>query len=77
MHAGTRIIRVHRKRDDEAASEAWEFEVVYCFEEHGSMNYGSAAQPSASSLKTIVSTSFYDKIMCLWRVDVGVESRLT
>ena len=70
MHAGVRVLRLHRKWDD-ADSETWEFEVLARFEEHGSMNYGSAAQPSTRSLRTIVSTSFYDKKMCLWRVDVG------
>lgn len=42
------------------------------FEEHESMNYGSDVQPgSRGREKTIVSTSFYDKRMCLWRYDIS------
>lgn len=68
MHAGARIVRLLRHGE---ADSTWSFEVLARFEEHSSMNYGSAAQPSTGSLKTIVSTSFYDKLMCLWQVDVG------
>ena len=33
------------------------------------MNYGSDVQPSSGAVKTIVSTSFYDKLLCLWKFD--------
>jgi diphthamide biosynthesis protein 7 len=65
MHAGARIVRI---RVDEGQ---WGVEVLAKFEEHRSMNYGSDAQPQGSEdggLRTIVSTSFYDKLLCLWRV---------
>ncbi len=66
MHAGTRIVKMTRENDDD-----WCFHVLAKFEEHQSMNYGSDVQPgSYSSKKTIVSTSFYDKRMCLWTVDL-------
>jgi len=59
----------------------WEIDVLAKFEEHASMNYGSDVQPSFSSTesddadgtgmrtrtRTVVSTSFYDRLMCLWR----------
>ena len=49
----------------------WTFDVVVRFEEHRSMNYGSDVQPSNGTAKTIVSTSFYDKLLCWWHFDVG------
>lgn len=53
-------------------SGEWEFDVMAKFEEHESMNYGSDVQPgSRGREKTIVSTSFYDKRMCLWRYDIS------
>lgn len=63
MHAGSRIVRLFRRE------EMWEFEVLAKFEEHKSMNYGSDSQPgvNARGQRTIVSTSFYDRLLCLWR----------
>ncbi|KAI5244930.1 WD40 repeat-like protein [Aureobasidium subglaciale] len=64
MHAGARIVQVQRMGEEE-----WEIEVLARFEEHNSMNYGSDVQPGSESggEQTIVSTSFYDKLLCLWR----------
>ncbi|KAI9783599.1 MAG: hypothetical protein M1835_003781 [Candelina submexicana] len=70
MHAGARILKVSHSRRG-----AWGIEVVAKFEEHGSMNYGSDAQPPRREFLrdhahvTCVSTSFYDKLLCLWRYD--------
>ncbi|KAK3627765.1 hypothetical protein LTR56_018998 [Elasticomyces elasticus] len=64
MHAGTRVVKLSRGRDD-----VWQFEVLAQFEEHKSMNYGSDFQPSESTLKSIVSTSFYDRLLCLWKFE--------
>ncbi|KAK3698775.1 hypothetical protein LTR37_016779 [Vermiconidia calcicola] len=66
MHAGARVVRLHRDEDG-----SYKFEVVAVFEEHQSMNYGSDARPSSSNKKSIISTSFYDRLLCLWRFDVG------
>lgn len=66
MHAGSRILRLLR---DENGS--WSFHVLARFEEHKSMNYGTDVRPSKDSLKTFVSTSFYDKLMCLWQYDLS------
>ena len=78
MHAGTRILRLR----SDGEHDGWRFEVLAKFEEHGSMNYGSDVQPLGlldegseaedvdSRARTVVSTSFYDKLLCVWRVDV-------
>lgn len=67
MHAGTRIVRLSRAGDD-----AWDFNVLAKFEEHKSMNYGSDVQPvtEGDGKRLVVSTSFYDKLMCFWHVNL-------
>ncbi|KAK3110006.1 hypothetical protein LTR53_016156 [Teratosphaeriaceae sp. CCFEE 6253] len=67
MHAGSRVLRLSRSAD----TEDWSFENLARFEEHKSMNYGSDVQPGLGIVKAIVSTSFYDKLLCLWRFDTG------
>ncbi|THZ18963.1 WD40 repeat-like protein, partial [Aureobasidium pullulans] len=64
MHAGARIVEVKKDEGGE-----WTVEVLAKFEEHKSMNYGSDVQPGSESggEQTIISTSFYDKLLCLWR----------
>jgi diphthamide biosynthesis protein 7 len=64
MHAGARIVKLHR---DE--SREWQFEVLAKFEEHKSMNYGSDSQPTLNEQgqRTFITTSFYDRLLCLWR----------
>ncbi|KAG9825072.1 WD40 repeat-like protein, partial [Aureobasidium melanogenum] len=67
MHAGTRIVAVTRDEGGE-----WSIEVLAKFEEHKSMNYGSDVQPGTAEggQQTIISTSFYDKLLCLWRFEL-------
>lgn len=70
MHAGSRIVKLIR----EEGGDDWKFEVLARFEEHRSMNYGSDVQPGgaeegARRKKRIVSTSFYDKLLCLWEFE--------
>lgn len=71
MHAGSRIVRLGRSDTD---SGEWTFTVLAKFEEHKSMNYGSDVQPvqcgQEGGQRTIVSTSFYDKLMCVWQFGV-------
>lgn len=64
MHAGTRIVRLSR-----SASKDWHIEVLAKFEEHKSMNYGSDCQPNVNEegQRSFISTSFYDRLLCLWR----------
>ena len=66
MHAGTRVVRLSQTDND-----VWDFSVLAKFEEHTSMNYGSDVQPGAGGRRLVVSTSFYDKLMCFWYVDLG------
>lgn len=65
MHAGSRIVQLRQDAEQE-----WSFEVLAKFEEHQSMNYGSDAPPAQGTAQAIVSTSFYDKLLCLWRFDL-------
>ncbi|KAI1826301.1 hypothetical protein F4861DRAFT_497835 [Xylaria intraflava] len=64
MHAGSRILEI-AGRDFESC----QIDVLGRFEEHQSMNYGSDFQPGTEaggrSLRC-VSTSFYDRLLCLW-----------
>lgn len=67
MHAGARIVEVTRSENG-----TWSVEVLAKFEEHKSMNYGSDVQPRSVQersieSRTFVSTSFYDRLVCLWR----------
>lgn len=61
MHAGARVIDICY-----ISSGACEIKTAARFEEHKSMNYGSDFQQQGSLL--CVSTSFYDKLLCLWEV---------
>ena len=61
MHAGARIVELQRDTEGQ-----WQIDVLARFEEHKSMNYGSDVQPGDGKVKKIVSTSFYDKLLCLW-----------
>ncbi|KAI9876086.1 MAG: hypothetical protein M1830_007390 [Pleopsidium flavum] len=77
MHAGVRVLRVARDRDGE-----WSIKVLAKFEEHESMNYASDVRPSLkapdgekNNAVTCVSTSFYDRKLCVWRYGGIGESR--
>lgn len=82
MHAGTRIVQViheekKQKKDNDDEEEEWKFHILAKFEEHESMNYGSDIQPGLKKekkkekeRKRIVSTSFYDRRLCLWTVEI-------
>lgn len=65
MYAGARLIRLSR-----AADGSWACTVLAQFEEHQSMNYGCAVVPSNTVQNTgrvtCISTSFYDRLLCLW-----------
>ncbi|KAF4771902.1 hypothetical protein N7455_008120 [Penicillium solitum] len=73
MHAGTRLVRVTCKQEDGAPN--WGIEVLAKFTEHESMNYASGVwegeQESARSSEVLcVSSSFYDRRLCVWTVDI-------
>ena len=66
MHAGARIVRITLFELD---TEPPDIRVLAKFEEHESMNYGSdfVRTKDESYDYTILSTSFYDKRLCLWK----------
>lgn len=66
MHAGARVVELLKRGAGE-----YEFRVIGRFEEHKSMNYGSECQLSAEGTLSVVSTSFYDKLLCLWKLELG------
>ena len=70
MHAGTRVVQICRSEE-----YLWVINIVARFEEHESMNYASDARREElekdSSSTTYVSTSFYDKKLCVWNLKDG------
>ncbi|KAF2152627.1 WD40 repeat-like protein [Myriangium duriaei CBS 260.36] len=72
MYAGARVVRVHC--EDWESLNGWTIEVLQKFEAHKSMNYGSDVQPVEGETKgkrTAVTSSFYDKLVCVWEVDAS------
>ncbi|KAK3951574.1 hypothetical protein QBC32DRAFT_325141 [Pseudoneurospora amorphoporcata] len=66
MHAGARVVELLKSGAGE-----YEFRVIGRFEEHKSMNYGSDGRLSKEGTISVVSTSFYDKLLCLWKLELG------
>ncbi|KAG7043477.1 WD-40 repeat-containing protein [Colletotrichum scovillei] len=68
MHAGARVVEL----EGPLSGEDWAVTVLAQFEEHKSMNYGSDFVPAPESKRLeCVSTSFYDKLLCLWEVELA------
>lgn len=65
MHAGTRVIDLSSNQNGK-----WSIEIFATFEEHESMNYGTAATSlfGVHSTQAVVSTSFYDRKLCVWQI---------
>lgn len=61
MHTGARVVELFQPTHG-----GHQFRVLSRFEEHKSMNYGSDFQPGWKDNVSIVSTSFYDRLLCLW-----------
>ncbi|KAK0648802.1 hypothetical protein B0T16DRAFT_408852 [Cercophora newfieldiana] len=61
MHGGAGVVELVK-----AAEGDYHFRVVGSFVEHKSMNYGSDVQPGLGGEMQVISTSFYDKLLCLW-----------
>jgi len=64
MHGGTKIIKLSKTTKDK-----FRFTTIGSFTEHKSMNYGSDFQPSRNGALLVVSTSFYDKLLCMWEFE--------
>lgn len=65
MHAGARVLDL-----SVGDSGLWSLKVLARFEEHKSMNYASDFSSSGLEKLTCVSSSFYDRLLCLWECDV-------
>lgn len=71
MHGGTRIVRVTQRLQGE--DSGWTIDILAEFTEHESMNYASGIWKSSSlesaeaSELLCVSSSFYDRRVCVWR----------
>lgn len=62
MHAGARLVDVEVQNEQD-----WTCHVLAQFEEHQSMNYGSDyVRGGQGDGLRCVSTSFYDKLLCVW-----------
>jgi diphthamide biosynthesis protein 7 len=86
MHAGTRVVAVTWKSPgaDDSESE-WSIDVLAQFTEHESMNYASDVWKAEGGYDlegkdmsdlVCVSSSFYDRRVCIWRVDLQKEQGL-
>lgn len=65
MHAGARLIEVEAQE-----GQSWTCDVLAQFEEHKSMNYGSDyVRGGEGDGLRCVSTSFYDKLLCVWEYE--------
>ena len=67
MHAGARVVKVERSDD-----KTWSIRVLAKFTEHESMNYASDARDALQGEYpgvTVVSTSFYDRKLCVWNIE--------
>lgn len=68
MHAGVRVVELLQTTGGEC-----QFQVLGRFEEHKSMNYGSDFQPGRTDKLSVVSTSFYDKLLCMWEFETPMS----
>lgn len=64
-----------RKSD---SGENWEFQVLASVTIHKSMCYASDVAPlyttdSGDGKRIVITTSFYDKLLCVWRYDPAVD----
>jgi diphthamide biosynthesis protein 7 len=76
MHAGCRIVELSRTSSGAEDGDTWRFDVRAEFTEHTSMNYASGFRmlENDQSLDLLcVSSSFYDKRLCVWRADIPTQ----
>ena len=77
MHAGVRVVEVQCFICSGGVEETWGVDILACFAEHMSMCYASAAAAAAARLDQqsdrqmwqVVSTSFYDCMVCVWEFE--------
>lgn len=65
MFAGAKLLEVTGSKAGE-----WTIKVLSVFDEHKSMCYASDARPGKSDKSLLcISSSFYDKLLCLWKFE--------
>ena len=64
MHAGPRIVELHLTNEGE-----WSIRILARFSGHESMNYASGILRDQEPGVKVVSSSFYDQKLCLWRFE--------
>jgi diphthamide biosynthesis protein 7 len=71
MYAGAKVVKIT------SDNGVWDIKIVSLFTEHESMNYGCdwVADGDDENLCIVISTSFYDKKVCLWRFQVKDENK--
>lgn len=69
MHAGARLVEITTEDGSQ-----WDCRILARFEAHKSMNYASdfMAATEGEGLRC-VSTSFYDRLLCLWEYEADVR----
>ena len=70
MHAGARFLKIESSNDQ----ATWSIRILAKFEEHESMNYAGDGRLESidgfrSTCYTFVSTSFYDRKLCVWHTE--------
>ncbi|KAL2008928.1 hypothetical protein VTN00DRAFT_7122 [Thermoascus crustaceus] len=79
MHAGARVLRVTRRSESADEVGEWDIEVLAQFTEHESMNYasgiwrgdeGGAVDSNGKRKLLCVSSSFYDRRVCVSKAEV-------
>ena len=69
MHAGPRIVELHLSPEGD-----WLMKILARFSGHESMNYASGVLRDEEPGMNIVSGSFYDQKLCLWRFEERCNS---
>ncbi|KAL6721243.1 hypothetical protein ACLMJK_000345 [Lecanora helva] len=67
MHAGAKVLEIRNQGKD------WSIEVLANFTEHESMNYASDVRAREGG-RVFVSTSFYDRKLCIWNLNGGKDT---
>lgn len=75
MRVGCKVLEIKESREGE-----WTIDVLAKTAVHESMNYASDVVPlsieevdKGKDMRTIVSTSFYDRLLFVWRYDPAIE----
>lgn len=80
MHGGSRLVRIQHsisESDLQLGAGNWDIDVLAEFKEHESMNYASdflrsrkKEEMTGENTVTCVTSSFYDRRVCVWKADI-------